>query len=130
MTARGIGDRLETVDVDLRGYTMVVVKPDVSVPTAAAYAGVTPTEPATDVARLIAEPVEQWRGRLVNDFEASIFPQHPQLADIKQSLYDAGAVYASMSGSGSAIYGLFEGDKLADDFASKCPQPRLYKLKL
>lgn len=130
MTARGIGDILAPVDIDLSGYTMVVVKPDVSVPTAAAYAGVTPWMPSTDVEQLIAQPVADWRDRLVNDFEASIFPQHPLLAGIKQSLYDAGAVYASMSGSGSAIYGLFERDNLADDFASKCPQPRLYKLKL
>lgn len=65
---------LEPVDVDLRGYTMIVVKPDVSVPTAAAYAGVTPRVSETDVEKLVAKPVGQWKGLLVNDFEESIFP--------------------------------------------------------
>ena len=130
MAARGIGDLLEPVDVDLRGYTMIVVKPDVSVPTAAAYAGVTPRVPETDVEKLVAKPVGQWKGLLVNDFEESIFPKHPELSAIKQSLYDAGAVYASMSGSGSAIFGLFEDDNLSDIFAAKCAQPLLYKMKL
>ena len=130
MAARGIGDLLEPVDVDLRGYTMIVVKPDVSVPTAAAYAGVTPRVPETDVEKLVAKPVGQWKGLLVNDFEDSIFPKHPELSAIKQSLYDAGAVYASMSGSGSAIFGLFEDDNLSDIFAAKCAQPLLYKMKL
>lgn len=130
MAARGIGDLLEPVDVDLRGYTMIVVKPDVSVPTAAAYAGVTPRVPETDVEKLVAKPVGQWKELLVNDFEESIFPKHPKLSAIKQSLYDAGAVYASMSGSGSAIFGLFEDDNLSDIFAAKCAQPLLYKMKL
>lgn len=114
----------------MRGYTMIVVKPDVSVPTAAAYAGVTPRVPETDVEKLVAKPVGQWKGLLVNDFEESIFPKHPELSAIKQSLYDAGAVYASMSGSGSAIFGLFEDDNLSDIFAAKCAQPLLYKMKL
>ena len=130
MAARGIGDLLEPVDVDLRGYTMIVVKPDVSVPTAAAYAGVTPRVPETNVEKLVAKPVGQWKGLLVNDFEESIFPKHPELSAIKHSLYDAGAVYASMSGSGSAIFGLFEDDNLSDIFAAKCAQPLLYKMKL
>lgn len=78
MAARGIGDLLEPVDVDLRGYTMIVVKPDVSVPTAAAYAGVTPRVSETDVEKLVAKPVGQWKGLLVNDFEESIFPKHPE----------------------------------------------------
>ncbi len=130
MTARGIGDVLSPVEVDLRGKTMVVVKPDVSVPTAAAYAGVTPKMPATDIAALIAMPVEKWKDSLVNDFEASIFPQHPQLAALKQSLYDAGALYASMSGSGSAIFGIFGSDNLADAFVAGCQEHLLYKLKL
>ena len=78
----------------------------------------------------MAKPVGQWKGLLVNDFEESIFPKHPELSAIKQSLYDAGAVYASMSGSGSAIFGLFEDDNLSDIFAAKCAQPLLYKMKL
>ncbi len=130
MTARGIGDVLAPVSVDLKGRTMVVVKPDVSVPTAAAYAGVTPKEPATDIATLIASPIEEWCGALVNDFEASIFPQHPELAALKESLYAAGAVYASMSGSGSAIFGIFDSDKLADKFVAGCQEHLLYKLNL
>lgn len=130
MTARGIGDLLQPINVDLRGWKMIVVKPDVSVPTAAAYAGVTPKIPETAVEEIVQKPVAEWENLLVNDFEKSIFALHPELAALKQSLYDSGAAYASMSGSGSAIFGIFESDKLADAFAAKCPQPRLYKLNL
>ena len=105
--ATGIGDVLAPLDLSLRGWTLVLVKPAVSVPTKDAYAGITPRKPDTDLRTVLAKPVEQWRKLLRNDFEDSVFPQYPQIAAIKETLYDMGAVYAAMSGSGSAVFGLF-----------------------
>ncbi|MCM1162776.1 MAG: 4-(cytidine 5'-diphospho)-2-C-methyl-D-erythritol kinase [Muribaculaceae bacterium] len=117
MLARGIGTELSPIDVDLRGLTLVIVKPPVSVPTAQAYSRVTPAVPATPIPEILSLPVVEWQGRLKNDFEASVFPLHPMLADIKETLLRLGAVYASMSGSGSALYALFQTDILAEQVA-------------
>lgn len=130
MAARGIGDQFTPTEVDLSGKYIVIVKPEVSVPTAEAYAGVTPQEPQEAVEDIVADDITTWKERLANDFESSIFPKHQTLADIKQSLYDAGAVYAAMSGSGSAIFGLFDSDKMADAFAAKCNLPFVFSHKL
>lgn len=119
VAARGIGDVFEDVDVDLSGMTAVVVKPDVYVSTAEAYRGVPPRIPEMDVAEIVRHPVGEWKGVLENDFEAHVFGLYPRLQEIKQSLYDSGAVYASMSGSGSAIYGLFGSDIMAETFVSR-----------
>ena len=113
MLAQGIGDELSPVDVSLKGRTLVLVKPPVSVSTAEAYAQVTPAAPATPVSTIITWPVELWDGQLVNDFEPSVFARHPDLWRIKLLLLEAGADYAAMSGSGSAIFGIFKTDILA-----------------
>jgi 4-diphosphocytidyl-2-C-methyl-D-erythritol kinase len=113
--ATGIGTDFSDINIDLNGYKIIVVKPQVSVPTAQAYAGVTPCVPATPLSSLISLPINQWQKSIKNDFEKSIFPLHPIINDIKQRFIDMGAEYASMSGSGSAIYGIFKGDKLAED---------------
>ena len=110
--------------------TIIVVKPEVSIPTAEAYAGVTPKLPEIDVTEIIRHPIEEWKTLLVNDFEASIFPKHPLLSDIKSSLYDAGAIYAAMSGSGSAIFAFFESDNMADRFMANRLQKGIFKLKI
>jgi 4-diphosphocytidyl-2-C-methyl-D-erythritol kinase len=81
--------------------------PPVHVSTAEAYRGVTPAIPATPLEDIVSMPVEQWRGRLVNDFEASILPAHPEIAAAKDAFYARGAAYASMSGSGSSVFALF-----------------------
>lgn len=105
--ATGTGDIFEPVGIDLRGYHLCLVKPDVSVSTAQAYAGVTPRRPRQPVRDVIAQPVETWKDRLTNDFEPSVFVRYPVIGAVKQALYEAGAVYASMSGSGSSVFGLF-----------------------
>ena len=86
---------------------LVVVKPEEGVSTAEAYAGIHSAMPEDDLTELLKQPVSMWRECIVNDFEEHIFRAHPRLADIKASLYRAGAIYASMSGSGSALFGLF-----------------------
>lgn len=108
--AEGIGDVLMPVDVPgagLGGYYLAVVKPSVAVSTRDAYAVIVPKTPAKCCRDIVRQPIETWKDELVNDFEAPIFAMHPELAAIKQSLYDAGAVYAAMSGSGSALFGIF-----------------------
>ena len=108
--AEGIGDVLMPVDVPgagLGGYYLAVVKPSVAVSTRDAYAAIVPKTPAKCCRDIVRQPIETWKDELVNDFEAPIFALHPELAGIKQSLYDAGAVYAAMSGSGSALFGIF-----------------------
>ncbi|MBO7495889.1 MAG: 4-(cytidine 5'-diphospho)-2-C-methyl-D-erythritol kinase [Salinivirgaceae bacterium] len=107
------GEILKPVNVNLSGYSIVIVKPNVHVNTAQAYKLLTPHRPETPITELIDKKPEEWRGKMVNDFEAPIFEMHPILNDIKTALYNAGAAYASMSGSGSAIYGLFK--QMPDD---------------
>ena len=108
--AEGIGDVLMPADVPgagLGGYYLAVVKPSVAVSTRDAYATIVPKTPTKCCRDIVRQPIETWKDELVNDFEAPIFAMHPELAAIKQSLYDAGAVYAAMSGSGSALFGIF-----------------------
>ena len=106
--ATGIGNVFSPISLSLEGYTLLVVKPGVHVSTAEAYSRVTPRRPVEPLTQLLARPVDEWRGRVANDFEASVFALYPQIAAIKEALYRAGAVYASMSGSGSAVYGIFQ----------------------
>ncbi len=108
LLAKGIGTEFESVSLSLKGYYLVLVKPAVAVPTAVAYSLVTPALPDEPVEVTIARPVGEWRDRLVNDFEKSVFARFPEVGAIKEALYTHGAVYASMSGSGSSVFGLFE----------------------
>ena len=104
----GRGEIMKPVDVNLRGKWIVVAKPQEGVSTAEAYGGVRPAVPDTDLCELVVQPIEKWQESIVNDFEAHILVLHPRIAQIKQSLLDAGAVYAAMSGSGSAVFGIFD----------------------
>jgi len=109
--AEGIGDVLmpaDGPDGNLHEYYLCVVKPDVAVSTKEAYSAITPKKPAKSCRDIVRQPIETWKEELVNDFEEPIFKMHPELEAIKQKLYDQGAVYASMSGSGSALYGIFK----------------------
>ena len=109
--ATGRGELLEPVTTDLTSYTLVIVNPGIHVPTAKAFAGIRPALPEKSLKEIIAQPVSSWADELVNDFEKPIFYQYPEIAAIKDELYRAGAVYASMSGSGSTVYGLFSAGK-------------------
>lgn len=111
--ATGIGEKLTPVNVDLSGYTIAIVKPPLKISTKEAFAEITPQQPAKCCRDIIRQPVSTWKDELVNDFETSIIKRHGEIAEIKRKLYDMGAVYASMSGSGSAMFGLFE-DKPAN----------------
>lgn len=106
--ATGIGDVLTPISLSLKGKYIVLVKPDVFISTKEAYAHVVPKKTDFPLIEAINQPMETWRHTIVNDFEASVFPHHPQLPAIKQTLYDMGAVYAAMSGSGSTLFGLFD----------------------
>jgi 4-diphosphocytidyl-2-C-methyl-D-erythritol kinase len=108
MLGTGRGEILEPFDIDLTGYRVEVTVPeDIAVSTADAYRGIVPKEPALPLREVLALPVPQWKDTLVNDFEATVFARYPRLAVIKQSLYGNGAVYAAMSGSGSALFALY-----------------------
>ena len=105
--AEGIGDIFTDIDSVLKGKTLVLVKPDISVSTADAYSLVSPHKPQQSLRESLRLPVEEWKNHVVNDFESSVFKKFPEIAAIKDRLYDLGALYASMSGSGSAVYGIF-----------------------
>jgi 4-diphosphocytidyl-2-C-methyl-D-erythritol kinase len=105
--ATGIGNIFHPVELSLKGFHLVLVKPAIFVSTKAAFAMIRPRRPQVDLREVARMPVEEWKGVMHNDFEDSVFPQFPEIAAIKDRLYDLGAVYASMSGSGSSVFGLF-----------------------
>ena len=106
--AEGIGERLEDISLDLSEWYIGVVRPDIPVPTKEAFARIRPHYPQKNCREVVMQPVETWKEELVNDFEESVFAIHPELAEVKQQLYNMGATYAAMSGSGSALFGLFK----------------------
>ena len=116
--ATGIGDQMTIFD-DLQGlldgYFIAIVKPDVVVSTREAYAAITPKKTEKCCLDVVRQPIETWRDELTNDFELSVFAKHPELADIKRKLYENGAIYAQMSGSGSAFFGIFKENPMEID---------------
>ncbi|MDE6342561.1 MAG: 4-(cytidine 5'-diphospho)-2-C-methyl-D-erythritol kinase [Muribaculaceae bacterium] len=105
--ASGVGEKIESVSLDLSGWWCLLVKPDIHISTKEAFAGISPCIPSENLKKIIDEPVEKWQGRMINDFEGSLFPSHPVLAGIKTSLLESGAAYSAMSGSGSTVFGLY-----------------------
>lgn len=105
--AKGRGEVLEPIRLQLPGMYLLLVVPKVLVNTAQAYSKVSPEIPLESLSSAVQHPVEKWKNRVFNKFEESVFVQHPLLLEIKHNLYAQGAVYASMSGSGSSIFGLF-----------------------
>ena len=106
--ATGIGNIFEPIRLSLMGHYIVLVKPDIAVPTRDAFANIKPHHPEISLKESIQQPIETWKDTIKNDFEDSVFAKYPEIAAIKDKLYDMGAVYASMSGSGSAVYGIFD----------------------
>ena len=107
--ATGRGEFLETIDLAyLQAYKLVIVHPGIHISTAWAFSQVKPNDNGHAIKEVITQPVKNWKEVLVNDFEPVVFNAHPEIARIRQTLYDKGAVYASMSGSGSAVFGLFD----------------------
>jgi 4-diphosphocytidyl-2-C-methyl-D-erythritol kinase len=104
---RGRGEILEPIDLSLKGVHLVLVNPGIHVGTKEAYAGVIPSTPIVQLEEVLADR-SRWKDELVNDFEPSIFQNHPDIREIKEKLYDSGAFYAAMSGSGSSVFGLFD----------------------
>ena len=108
--AEGVGNVFSEIDLSLAGKSIVLVKPDVFISTVDAYSKVVPQRPEVSLKELIKLPLEEWKDCIKNDFETSVFPKYPEIAAIKDKLYDMGAVYASMSGSGSSVFGIFDSD--------------------
>lgn len=104
----GRGEKMKPIELPLEGYYLAVAKPEEGVSTKEAYAGVKPAVPQVRLADALQRPIGEWQGVVKNDFEPHIFVAHPAIAKLKKAMLDAGAVYASMSGSGSAVFGLFD----------------------
>lgn len=120
--ARGRGEILEEININLEDYRFVLVCPGIHINTGWAFSQLArqlPGRPAVPVQNAIRQPVEAWKEVLVNDFEKPVFQHHPAIKKIKDSLYEQGALYASMSGSGSALFGIFSRDKM--------PAPAVWK---
>jgi 4-diphosphocytidyl-2-C-methyl-D-erythritol kinase len=106
--ASGRGEILEPIDLDLQKYTFALIKPNFGISTKEAFSGLIPKPSNQNLKELVGQPIETWRGQIKNDFEESLFPKFPALEKIKNLLYEKGAIYASMSGSGSTLFGIFE----------------------
>jgi len=118
--ATGIGNVFKPLKLSLKGYYLLLVKPEVHVSTRDAYALVTPQTPEVSLYDSVLQPVEEWKYTVKNDFEKSVFSRYPVIGEIKEQLYDTGALYASMSGSGSSVYGIFKTKPEIDDRFDSC----------
>ncbi|PWT71595.1 MAG: 4-(cytidine 5'-diphospho)-2-C-methyl-D-erythritol kinase [Bacteroidetes bacterium] len=105
---RGRGEMISTIDLDLSSFSILLVYPDIHIDTAWAFSQITPKFPSVPIVELVKRPLAEWKSSVTNDFELPVFNKFPPLASIKNKLYEAGALYASMTGSGSTIYGIFE----------------------
>ncbi|MDR2087409.1 MAG: 4-(cytidine 5'-diphospho)-2-C-methyl-D-erythritol kinase, partial [Dysgonamonadaceae bacterium] len=117
--AEGTGNIFTPITLSLQGYYLVLVKPDIFVSTPEAYARIKPKQPDFPLPETVQRPVGEWKTRLTNDFETGVFEQYPEIGAVKRKLYEHGAIYASMSGSGSSVFGIFESPvNLENEFPS------------
>ena len=114
--AEGIGERLQPISLDLSGWYLAVVRPAIPVSTREAFSLINPQHPKKNCLDIVMQPLESWRYELTNDFEKSVFTIHPEIGSIKDRLYEMGATYAAMSGSGSSLFGLFREPVSLDTF--------------
>lgn len=108
--ATGRGEILSPIAVDLSRYALLIVNPGIHINTGWAFSQLTPAAPVASIAAIVQQPVETWKAALKNDFETPVFNAHPAIKELKEKMYQQGAVYASMTGSGSTVFGLFEKD--------------------
>jgi 4-diphosphocytidyl-2-C-methyl-D-erythritol kinase len=118
--ATGTGNVFTPIKLSLKGKFLLLVKPDIHVSTPEAYSLVVPEKPELSLLELIKQPISEWRATVKNDFEKSVFAAHPAIGEIKNYLYEMGANYASMSGSGSSVYGIFENMPAKADIFEGC----------
>lgn len=104
----GIGEVMEDISIDLSGHSIVVVFPGIHVSTKTAFSGITPKAPDYDIKTILQQSPKLWQDAIINDFEETVFTAHPEIERIKKQLIDLGVDYASMTGTGSAVFGLFE----------------------
>lgn len=112
--ATGRGELMTPVALDLSSYSFLLVHPAIHVSTAVAFSGVKPCHPVQSIRDIVSMDIREWRGRLINDFEKTVFPAFPAIKELRDRLYDAGAVYAAMTGSGSSVFGIFLQNGLPD----------------
>jgi 4-diphosphocytidyl-2-C-methyl-D-erythritol kinase len=122
--AGGRGEQLRPIEVDLSNYKVVLIYPNIHINTAWAFSKIQPAANRSSIADIIALPIGEWKAQLTNDFETVVFEQYPKIKKIKDDLYAAGAVYASLSGSGSTVFGLF-----AKDITPRLEWPESYFVK-
>jgi 4-diphosphocytidyl-2-C-methyl-D-erythritol kinase len=125
--ATGRGEKMQPVELDLSQYHFVLVNPDIHVSTAQAFSKITPQIPSRSISEIIQLPVSEWKNCLVNDFEKTVSELYPAIAAIKQELYQQGAVYASMTGSGSTVFGLF--NKATNHHFNFAPTCQVFEIK-
>ena len=113
--AKGRGEELSPFKLDLSGYYLKIVNPGIHVSTGEAYANVKFDAGNPELSELLTEPMSKWKSTLKNSFEESIFPHHPAIEEIKKSMYNQGAIYSAMSGSGSTVFGIFENEPSSDE---------------
>ena len=107
----GRGEQLDPVEVDLSMYTLVIVNPGIHISTAEAFSRIMPSIPAISLCDIAGLPIGEWKYNMINDFEKPVFEAYPGIRDIKEKMYAHGALYASMSGSGSTVFGVFDKEK-------------------
>lgn len=117
--ATGRGELLHGINLDLSAYTIAIINPGIHVNTGWAFSQLSPATPAQSITSIIAQPVTTWKDALQNDFEKPVFEKYPVIKSIKDQLYDMGAEYAAMSGSGSTVFGLFKTEVSLQSFADK-----------